>query len=456
MAGQVDWKVQNRDSWDVLYQESVSFYWNGFSKDKSPSGMSAYEIYSALGVSNIKPEGESVVFYGDNELQEIIKVTPIFSSDNDSSGYISASAYTNENGWKGLRTRLSIKIPNRVLLDSKVTSLLMQMDFDKLAFLCKNVLGKELASFFSASDGQAAEDIKAHVKASFSQYKKSDRLSVMSTPELLATLGILDALNNQLQASCDDDNRVTEVDTLVSNIDSAIYRPLTVLLSSCISLGLYFPFGFNMSLDVGTSQATTLPALRAKIEQLSSGLQASTVAERIDFAGIVDVLYDHFSTTESSVQLNDSQAQGVDIGDAAVTSSEGGLSQKYDRGGAAGLNDDYAWEHFVPRMVSYNWESIRKGDQSIKDDSSLKDYKGMLHNLGYKIPDFTDINLRLEDSLPFELMGDIDGDYQIEWNFSGYKSELEVVYPTPPESSVKPMALCDLIARRANEPFTSF
>ena len=38
---------------------------------------------------------------------------------------------------------------------------------------------------------------------------------------------------------------------------------------------------------------------------------------------------------------------------------------------------------------------------------------------------------------------------EVKWNFEPYMSDMVVSYPKPPEGILKPMALCDLVARRA-------
>ena len=81
-----------------------------------------------------------------------------------------------------------------------------------------------------------------------------------------------------------------------------------------------------------------------------------------------------------------------------------------DRGGSTGLDEDYAWEHFVPRVIAYNWTTLRSTDdctrcEIIRDDSHFNDYKTMLYNLGFIVPTFVDIHMHLVDELPFEVSG---------------------------------------------------
>lgn len=441
---ELSWKVANRDSWDVLYQESVSYYWNVIDKNIDKNSDFLFDIYKSMGVSNISKDKEGVVFYGDDESQQIVKIIPNFT-DSATAGYISGDAYTKVNGWSGLRSKLTIKIPNSVLLDSKIVQVVEAIDFDKLDYLCGYALGKDLVDFFSfrlpkESEG-SIEAVKVLINSSFSAYESSNSLCSVKIPELLTLLGILDAVNTKFQSVCDDDQVTDEVGGILSRIDSAIYKPLTTLLSSYVSLGLFFPFGFNMSIDANKSQMNSLAGLRNNVESsLVNSTLKSDVSEQ-DFANAVSGMHGYFSQSDRPA-LDD-------------------LSQDGDRGGASGLTDDYAWEQFVPRMVAYNWHSLRDvNDNSngdvLEDNTSLKDYKRMLYNLGFKIPDFTDIVIRLEENLPYKIDGDLESSYKLDWNYSDFISSLEIAYPTPPECSVKPMALCDLIARRANEPFTSF
>jgi hypothetical protein len=131
-----------------------------------------------------------------------------------------------------------------------------------------------------------------------------------------------------------------------------------------------------------------------------------------------------------------------------------------NRGGSQGLDDDYNWEHFAPEMVACNWQFLRALKGGIKNGSSLRDYQTMLHILDYKIPRFAEIFIELEDALPWGIVkheaNAKHSENKAEWNYKAYTTTLLVEYPKPPAPLNRPMAMCDLIADRANEPFTCF
>lgn len=117
----------------------------------------------------------------------------------------------------------------------------------------------------------------------------------------------------------------------------------------------------------------------------------------------------------------------------------------------------------MPRAVAYNWQALGSTTEMgrsgiIKNNTPLLDYKAMLYSLGFLVPEFLDIRFELVDALPFYYYAPNqqgDAEYDVEFNFSSYVSELTVPYPPVPESTSEPFALCDLIARRANQPFTT-
>jgi hypothetical protein len=120
------------------------------------------------------------------------------------------------------------------------------------------------------------------------------------------------------------------------------------------------------------------------------------------------------------------------------------LSQQGDRGGSEGLDDDFRWLHFVPRMVAYNW--LASDEERIKPGTSLSEYPELLKALGYTIPKGLNVILEYADYLPRE---------NDQFNINDYTSVLSIDFPAPPtQEGYKPIALADFMAQRANMPFT--
>lgn len=435
MSNTENWVVANRDSWDVLYQESVAYYWN--SSDKSgPGNQDLFSIYEAMGVSNIRKdeEREGDVLFLSETGEEIVRVHPVFSGDKGDS-YISGDAYKPKNGWSELTSEMRVKIPNRVLLSNVVRDAIEAIDFDKLEEITKKSLGKEPSELFKYIDGSCSTSVREHILSSF-ESSGVDGFSIARIPALLTFVGLLDSVIYHYQDVCA--NVDSSIVDLFGSIESNVYRPLTGLLSSYVSLGLFFPFGFNMLVNVGRVQEETVTALRSNIN--ASLVTHVPNAEDVDFTALISGLHNYYSQKDF------------------VRAS---LAQEDDRGGIEGFNDDYAWEQFVPRLVAYNWASMRSTSRAsrkeiLEEDELLNDCTVMLENLGYKIPDATRIAVSLVDELPFTIDKGDDGSLNVDWNFKPFISELSVIYPTAPSLDVRPMALGDLIARRANEPFTSF
>lgn len=117
-----------------------------------------------------------------------------------------------------------------------------------------------------------------------------------------------------------------------------------------------------------------------------------------------------------------------------------------DRGGSEGLDDDYMWLHFAPRMVSWNWSTTP--DRQIKNNTSLSHYPIMMEDLNYQMAPEINVILQYADKAPSE-----NGVF----NLSEYSSLLEVDFPSSKviKDGFSPIALSDLISNRANQPFTS-
>ncbi|MBQ4860696.1 hypothetical protein J8L98_03165 [Pseudoalteromonas sp. MMG013] len=125
------------------------------------------------------------------------------------------------------------------------------------------------------------------------------------------------------------------------------------------------------------------------------------------------------------------------------------LLQKGDRGGSTGLDDDYCWMHFIPRLVALNWSLSSK--EALIDGSKLCDYPHILSQLNYKIPNGLNVYISYANTESISSEGEID-------NINSYTSTLLLDLPekvSTQSDNLNPMALADLIAIRANQPFTS-
>ena len=189
------------------------------------------------------------------------------------------------------------------------------------------------------------------------------------------------------------------------------------ILADYSAMKLYFPFGesFNTPYEGDSSQ----------FRHVENGPRTSFAAY----------------TPEQAPQA--AQRQSANLG--ALNENEyAGLGQQGDRGGAEGLDDDFRWLHFVPRLVAYNW--LASDEERIKPGTSLSQYPDMLKALGYDIPKGLNIILEYADYLPRE-----NG----EFNVNDYTSVLSIDFPAPPtQEGYKPIALADFMAQRANMPFT--
>ncbi len=91
-----------------------------------------------------------------------------------------------------------------------------------------------------------------------------------------------------------------------------------------------------------------------------------------------------------------------------------------DRGGASGLNGDYAWLQFVPKMIAYNWNRINFG--TLRDNSLLSNYTGLMNSLGYTIPD--GLNIKIRYAKKSLVVTDVDSAIEKYSEISGELSEL--------------------------------
>ncbi|MFT7682166.1 MAG: hypothetical protein ACI935_001637 [Moritella dasanensis] len=197
--------------------------------------------------------------------------------------------------------------------------------------------------------------------------------------------------------------------TLVISIPPAdIVNPDEQLsvLSDYTSLGLYFPFGTDYKKPYKTENDTLI---------------------------------------EDMLKLTGSQAlfMGSANSSPAVASGESG-----DRGGAYGIDEDYRWIQFVPRLIAYNW--MQNKEEQLVDGCILNEKSELLDIFGYKIPDGLKVIVKYAKTKPLEEINGIKA-----WNMNDYVSALTIDIPLPPsDASYKPIALADLMATRANQPFT--
>jgi hypothetical protein len=119
-------------------------------------------------------------------------------------------------------------------------------------------------------------------------------------------------------------------------------------------------------------------------------------------------------------------------------------SEVGDRTGVKEIDADYDWIQFVPRLVAYIWGKESSYNQTSLD-INLNINKDLTQALGYEVSEGLVVRAEYSNSKPV-----IDG----KFNYNDYVSLVTIDFPAPPEMS-QPMALADLIAKGANNPFTS-
>ncbi|TMO79066.1 hypothetical protein [Pseudoalteromonas aurantia] len=313
--------IRDKDSWDILWQRAVAYYWDNLEFCDRKKEDKLFYILSSLGAKNIVNEGEGVVAIkafeigaggNINDAPNIVKVK-IGNGEKRKKEpkYVWQEAYTQKNSWRNLAIELDIKLPP-----------------------------------FS--------------------------------------------------------------------IDDYVSKSTTVL-SEFIALGLYFPF----------SEKFTTNFNYISIDTDLNGSEGIKNAYKVPVSDSVSNKSPYGSLNENDNYTN--------------------LCQLGDRGGSEGIDDDYRWLQFVPRMVAYNW-SLNEGER-IKPGSYLSEYSNVLECLGFVIPKGLNIRINYATFLP------ADNGY---FNINEYTSILSIDFPQPPkEEGYNPIALADLIAQRGNLPFTS-
>lgn len=422
-----NWLINCRNSWDTLYRRSIPVYWYECEKRASASAenpnISLYQVYRNMGVANIKKcidSDTSVIFYGNNEHEEIVKIVANPSSNPE---YL-------KNGWAGLSSKLIIKIPNHVLLPAEVVYWLADVNNSQInTLLAENLTSDH--SFFKAGKKITVSDLIDSAKTAWpDSASQSPSHFTVGIPELQFLLGVID----KYLALPDTSDNFREA---FVSIDNRISNCLTVVLSQWVELGHFFPFGFVMTNDNSGKQPPCpfLDSFYADSTQHNSRAASANPKKRLATSG----LRDKTSTFGPTSQVENRDPNGVIA----------------DRGGSEGMDDDYAWEHFAPRMVAYNWQSMRALRPCIKHGDHLNDHKAVQEVLGYAGTAFTDISVELEDALPWNVEKRKGNKDVFSWNYKAFTSRLLVDYPEPPHPQDRPMALTDLLAARVNEPFTS-
>lgn len=405
----IPWIVNTRDSWDSLYQRSVPVYWYKYESGSKP--VSLYDMYHEMGVTNVEKCGDTdVIFRSIDAQRRIIKVSAFVSSN---------PVYTPER-WVGLQARLTIKIPNRVLLAAEIVNWFKAINNNNLNDLLYETLAN---SYPPLAPLEQIKTVGNFIDGAKRPYLE-DQYTV-EIPKILVLLGVIDKFILNRQAT-------NEFKKAFNRIEGQISNSLTVLLSQWTSLGRFFPFGFVMSEQDGWIRPPYCFPYWYQDATLQDSADLNEVAQSIN----------NLAMTLQSKPNAESHNAAVNSGD-----------RDNNRGGAQGLDNDYDWEHFAPEMVACNWQFLRALKGGIKHATSLSDYQAMLNVLKYTIPKFTEIFIELEDALPWGVTPDST---ESAWNYDAYTTHLLVEYPKPPAPMNRPMAMCDLIADRVNEPFTSF
>ncbi|VAW57784.1 hypothetical protein MNBD_GAMMA07-1504 [hydrothermal vent metagenome] len=120
------------------------------------------------------------------------------------------------------------------------------------------------------------------------------------------------------------------------------------------------------------------------------------------------------------------------------------ISQGGDRTGTEEVDGNLAWLQFVPRLVAYVWSDQSDYNRS-ELNLNLNFNQELTDNLGYKINDNLILNV--------EYAPDVSNSGSSS-SYNDFVSLITVEFPMPPKNN-KPMALADLIAKGANNPFTS-
>ncbi|WP_028301835.1 hypothetical protein [Oceanospirillum beijerinckii] len=177
-------------------------------------------------------------------------------------------------------------------------------------------------------------------------------------------------------------------------------------------------------------------------ENLSVGLTIRIPKKPTDKSQAVEVL-------SQFVQLGMYYPFGQAVSGAFATESVQAVqpamldSQVGDRTGVEEVDADYDWIQFVPRLAAYIWGNESFNQETLNLNVNLN--KELTNSLGYVVSEGLVVNGEYAAEAPV-----VNG----QFNHNAYVSRVTVEFPAPPELE-QPMALADLIAKGANNPFTS-
>ncbi|PCJ16101.1 MAG: hypothetical protein COB04_11660 [Gammaproteobacteria bacterium] len=390
--------INNRDDWDKAWQQVVALYWVEFD-----------DLWEAQGLSVGPKAGEerNVLLYLLNKL----------GVKNVGCAGVEGKKYSVKFYYKNLVVTKQDKIPHQKNDESNVNVMVVAtFPNDEGEVRYRSNLA------YTTTNGWeglwSSLEIKIPFKLDFGGFK-------MPIPYLFE-----EDMNDSLKELKELKNISRKNEDVIDLICEMQGVTLTVL-SDYIRLGSFFPFGFDMQDSSGLLDSSFGPVkVTSEIWTRNNIEMAKVWMEKIEPSEKGDSFDKSFGGC----------SKHGDLSAGATTLSEAG-----DRGGAEGLTDDYGWEQFVPRMVSYVWAHSR--GESVKD-ASLLDHKAMLYDLGYRIPNGVGVSVK-----PVDVKVDDDGNFKIKE--VDFYSTLEVVIPAPPASNYQPIALSDFIAVRSNEPFTS-
>jgi hypothetical protein len=217
------WNVNDRDAWDALYQRSIAVYWYKYETNKNKP-VSLYDVYSEMGVSNVTKnlaDNTGVIFSSRDGEREIVKVNLYHSSH-----ALSNDPEYTPKGWMGLRGKLTIKIPNRLLLPDTMVKWFEDIKLDGLDALLNETLSENYCFFKNENKKVTVKDFMGGTKLPYAGKANS---STVGIPELLVLLGVIDKCIKQHGAPKDVMNSFKQADGHVSN-------SLTILLSQWQSL----------------------------------------------------------------------------------------------------------------------------------------------------------------------------------------------------------------------------
>ncbi|KZN30294.1 hypothetical protein N480_04930 [Pseudoalteromonas luteoviolacea S2607] len=510
------WIVRDRANWDLLWQEATAHYWHNFedyqqvhsifAKQEDPevqyihhngtiySSNFVFDIFIKLGVANITalPKQKVAFLFNDDvdgkisNSNQFIVVSGEFFFDaanaKSQPTYNAEKAFEDSNGWEDVSATLKIKVPPSDLYSYANPALFRNANqfntqaqeslFNLIATLGENTLSEQInklvttavnsveinfdsSTFLHSVYSKAPEAVQrdfATLAANFNKpyseldttqlvnffaqaYSLEQLISAAKTQSKTTTIAFdtYQKLHDLYQnvTKVDKDLKCEQLTALISFLNQ-ISSNQAYTLSSYTALNLFFPFGFEMTQPF---ELNPVNGEKNNTDELAGlGTQVLTNLSQKFKAGVL----------QNPVKL---------AYNSAGYNTETIFGSPGDRGGAAGLDGDYAWSQFVPRMVAYNWNFNSLGLDDGKEKSlSDKAFSAMKTLFGYHVPQAINIEVQEAARLPF-VFTDNTEKTRI-WNIEEYLSELVIEFPNPPQGFFQPIALADFRAIRANEPFT--